>query len=76
MAIRRAAWNGWKAVAHEIGDFQSRLLLTTFYFTIFAPFALVTRLLGDPLHLRRPAGTAWRDRQATANGIEDARRQS
>ena len=43
---------------HDIGNFQSRLLLTVFYFTILAPFALVLRMASDPLQ-RRPRATSW-----------------
>jgi dihydrodipicolinate synthase/N-acetylneuraminate lyase len=75
MGITRAAWNGWKARARDIGDFQSRLLLTIFYFTVLAPFAVLMRLFGDPLRLRpRAPGTAWCERTAGHSASIDAAR--
>ncbi len=41
-------WSAWKRVARRIGDFQARLILTVFYYTLFAPFALAARLAGKP----------------------------
>ena len=47
-AAARAAWRWRRCVAHRIGDFQARVLLTVFYYVILGPFALVLRR-GDPL---------------------------
>ena len=75
MRIARAAWKGWKARARDIGDFQSRLLLTIFYFTVLAPFAVLMRLFSDPLRLRpRAPGTAWSERTAGDSASIDAAR--
>lgn len=76
MGIMRTAWDGWKARARDIADFQSRLLLTIFYFTVLVPFGLLTRLSRDPLRLhRRTSETAWCPRPATDATVEGARRQ-
>jgi hypothetical protein len=76
MGITRAVWNGWRARARNIGDFQSRLLLTVFYFTVLVPFALLLRLFGDPFRLHgRTPGTAWCQRAATDSSMDGARRQ-
>ena len=55
----RRLWERWKRVAHSIGTFQSRVLLTLFYDLILAPFALGVRLLSDPLRLRRQNRSHW-----------------
>ena len=47
-------WERWKVVAHVIGNFQARVLLTVFYFLIVPPFALVVKLAKDPMGLRVP----------------------
>jgi hypothetical protein len=76
MGHARAAWHAWKACAHDIGQFQSRALLTVFYFTVFVPFAMVTRLFGDPLRLRLDGRkTDWSEWTAHDSSIEAARRQ-
>ena len=75
-AAARAAWAWWKRVAHKIGTFQARIILTFFYYVILAPFALV---LGrkDPLSIGPSAPHGWRPRDAAPRPIgEQARRQS
>lgn len=69
-------WKGWKEIATYIGDFQSRLLLTVFYFTVAIPFGLLTRLAADPLHVRRPrSSSGWIKRQAQNADLSSAQRQ-
>jgi len=54
-------WEAWKRLAHRIGDFQARVILTVLYAVLVLPFGLVVRLFGDPLRIRRrPA--EWLDR--------------
>ena len=69
-------WERWKAIAHIIGNFQSRVLLTVFYCLILAPFAVGVRLLADPLRLKRQNRSHWLRREGNqAPGWESARRQ-
>lgn len=69
-------WRGWAEIAGYFGDFQARLLLTIFYFTVFVPFALITRRLVDPLRLRRPpAGTNWSARLPHEADLQASRQQ-
>ena len=68
-------WRGWKRIAHKIGDFQARVLLTIFYFVIVAPFALAVRLFADPLALKSTTARGWRARTPGAPALEQARRQ-
>jgi hypothetical protein len=66
----------WQAIAHVIGNFQARVLLTLFYFVVVPPFALVVRVLKDPLTLQPPAGgSLWVDGPASDLSVEHARRQ-
>jgi len=72
----RRLWGRWKSIAHTIGAFQSRVLLTVFYCLILAPFGLGVRLFSDPLHLTRRHPPHWRRKEvATAASWERARRQ-
>ena len=60
------AWARWKAIAHVIGNFQARVVLTVFYFVVVPPFALVLKMWKDPLGLRPPAGPSfWIHRDAS-----------
>lgn len=72
----KRAWETWKAFSAALGDFQSRIILTLFYFVIAAPFGLGLRLLSDPLHLKgfRQAA-AWPERPPAATTLEEARQQ-
>ena len=44
----RKLWDRWMVLARKIGKFQSRILLTFFYFVIVLPFGLAVRLFADP----------------------------
>jgi hypothetical protein len=57
----------WKSVAHTIGVFQSRVLLTEFYYLILAPFGLGVRLFSDPLRLTRRHPPHWRHKEGAPN---------
>ena len=76
--IRGAAvrvWARWKVIAHIIGNFQARVLLSVFYFIVVPPFALIVKVK-DPLGLRRrDRATGWSERPAADVSSESARRQ-
>jgi hypothetical protein len=68
-------WRGWKRIAHIIGDFQARVLLTAIYAVIVLPFGLVFRLFADALRIKhRP--THWLDYPHNPSDVNWARRQS
>jgi len=70
----KALWNAWKRLAHKIGNFQARVLLTLIYALIVLPFGLIARLFSDPLHIRhRP--TKWSDRPPEVHDMSWARKQ-
>jgi hypothetical protein len=65
--LLRKLWSHWLVLARKIGQFQSRIILTLFYFVLVTPFALITRLFTDPLHIRRRsldgAQSGWVERK-------------
>ena len=69
-------WSEWKVTGKYIGDFQSRLLLSLFYFTILAPFGLLARFFDQSLDLRfhQPKQTGWVKRPAVQDSLDEARR--
>lgn len=72
----KRAWEKWKAIAHKIGNFQSRLLLSVFYFMIVGPVAIVFRTRSDPLHLRSGSLGGWIETRGTSSkSMEGAQRQ-
>ena len=70
----RRAWQAWKRIAHKIGNFQARVLLTIFYGLVVLPFGLVTRWLSDPLRIKRPPDK-WIDHPDENYDLQWARRQ-
>lgn len=70
----RMALERWKVIAHKIGEFQSRLILSVFYFVVFAPFALGLKIFSDPLQLRAFHGWTARSEE-DAPAAESSRRQ-
>ena len=56
----RRAWDTWKRFAADLGSYQSRIWLALFFFTVVAPFGLLTRLFSDRLLLKPPSeGSLW-----------------
>jgi hypothetical protein len=48
-----AAWKAWTRIAHVIGNFQARVLLTVLYVVLVFPFGVVVRLFADPLRIKK-----------------------
>ena len=70
----KRAWQAWKRIAHKIGNFQARVLLTIFYGVLVLPFGVAARLFSDPLRIKhRP--TQWLDHPDEACDLQWARRQ-
>jgi len=67
-------WNAWKRFGEFIGEWVARIVLTIFYFTIFLPFGLVSRLWRDPLDCRDISEVSWTERPALNNSLEKARK--
>lgn len=72
--LRQTAWKRWEIIGKAYGDFQARAFAVLFYFTLFVPFALVVRLLSDPLSLRKPP-LRWLDKIPVGRTPDEARRQ-
>ena len=74
MESLRKFWHAWKRFGQIMGDLIGRLVLTVFYFTLFMPFGLGVRLLGDPLAMRPRAHSKWLERTTQDLTLEDSRR--
>jgi hypothetical protein len=70
----KKAWGVWTRLAHKIGNFQARVLLTILYAVLVLPFGILTRLFGDPLRIKKPP-SRWLDRPDEATDLQWARRQ-
>ena len=55
-------WAGWKKFAHLLGRVNTEIILFLFYFLIFTPFGLLTKLFGhDPLNRKIRGNSTWRE---------------
>lgn len=73
-SLYKRAWQGWKDLAHKIGNFQARVILSIFYAILVAPFGLAARWFSDPLRIKkRPE--QWLDHPNEAYDLEWARKQ-
>lgn len=60
--ILAALWARWKILGQRLATFQARLLLSVFYYIVFAPFALALKTFSDPLRLRPASSDTWLER--------------
>jgi len=74
-SLVKALWRRWTRVAHAIGTFQARLLLTALYVLLLPAFALTARFSADPLRLRPATPPAWLPRYRQARTLDGGRRQ-
>ena len=72
-SIKRG-WAVWTKIAHKIGNFQARVLLTIMYAILVLPFGLAVRLFGDPLRMKTPPDQ-WLDHAEEKMDLEWAHRQ-
>lgn len=70
----QAAWQKWKGIAHKLGIFQARILLTIFYGILVLPFGIIVRLFSDPLRIRRRP-TEWLEPTNETQDLAWAKRQ-
>jgi hypothetical protein len=74
--LRRIA-AGWKRIAHKIGVFQTKVLVSLFYFILLGPVSLVLKLLRRDLLGVRDGGrkTFWHEREPEELTLERCKRQ-
>lgn len=73
-SMLKRAWHSWKRIAHAIGNFQARVLLTIFYAVLVFPFGMVARLFSDPLRIKRRPNQ-WLDHPNETYDMQWAKRQ-
>jgi hypothetical protein len=67
-------WKVWPNLAHGIGNFQARLLLTIIYGIFVFPFGMIVRLFADPLRLKK-SPTHWLNHPDEGSDMQWAKRQ-
>jgi hypothetical protein len=72
----KSIWERWKDFSRRMGGFQSRVILSLFYFIVVSPFALAVKTFSDPLRLKRPSiDSYWLQKQEGQADLEEFRRQ-
>ena len=73
---KKNIWSIWKDFSMRMGSFQSRIVLSLFFFIITAPFSLITKIFADPLKLKeKKIGSLWVSKQETSADLEEFKRQ-
>lgn len=69
-------WQSWGNISGRMGNFQSRIILSLFFFILVLPFALIAKLLSDPLRIRyQESQSHWLTKLGTETSLERFRRQ-
>ena len=74
LSILKKIWAASKRIAHRIGDFQARVLLTLIYAVLVLPFGLAIRLFSDPLKIKKRSAK-WIDHPEEVSDLNWAHRQ-
>lgn len=76
MKVLKLVANRWKRLAAKIAAFQSKVILTIFYFTFLLPLGIVFRLFKDELHLKEKPSTFWVKKLKQSETLEEMRNQA
>jgi len=69
-------WPSWKEFSKRMGNFQSRIILSIFFFIFVSPFALAVKVFSDPLNIKHQSSTShWLPKREIKNDLEQYRRQ-
>lgn len=72
--ILKRIWAGWTRLAHKIGNFNARVLLTLLYCIVLMPIGLLVRIFADPLHIKK-SPTQWLEHPNETMDLQWAKRQ-
>lgn len=69
-------WQSWKSFSKRMGSFQSRIILSLFFFIVVSPFALGVKVFSDPLRMKhRSSESHWLIKKEMPFDLEQFRRQ-
>lgn len=76
MPFIKSLWNKWKLIAHKIVLFQSKVILTIFYFTLILPVGVIFTIFQDVLNIKNPLKSTWMRKIKLVETLEEMRQQS
>ncbi len=69
-------WQHWGYFSKRMGGFQSRIILSLFYFIFVSPFALAVKIFSDPLNIKHKSSKShWLTKKEINADLEQSRRQ-
>ena len=69
-------WQSWADFSRRMGNFQTRIVLSLFFFIVVSPFALAVKSFSDPLRLKyRNNDSHWLLKTETEADLEQFKRQ-
>lgn len=69
-------WEIWKNFSNRMGNFQTRIILSLFFFLLVSPFAFIVKVSSDPLRIkRRGIKSFWLPKKEIKIDLEQYRRQ-
>lgn len=74
--IFKKLWNNWKNFSKEMGSFQSRIILSLFFFIFVLPFALVVKIFLNPLKIKyKGSKSYWIPKKEIPESLDRYKRQ-
>lgn len=72
----KTLWKSWENFSKRMGNFQSRVILSLFFFIFISPFALAVKMFSDPLKIKRHSSKShWLPKKDIKDDLEQFRRQ-
>jgi len=69
-------WQNWNNFSKRMGGFQSRIILSLFFFIFVSPFALAVKIFSDPLNIKHKSSKShWLTKKEINADLEQSRRQ-
>lgn len=74
--LLQGLWQSWGSFSIRMGNFQSGIVLSLFFFTVVSPFALAVKMFSDPLRIRyRGNESHWLPKMRSETNLERFKRQ-
>jgi len=72
----KRTWQRWKNFSKRMESFQSRVILSLFFFLFVSPFALAVKIFSDPLKIKPQGGKSyWQPRRELTPDLDHFRKQ-
>lgn len=75
MFFFKLVWDRWKLISQKIGLFQSRVILTIFYFTFILPIGIIFSIFKDVLNIKTLPNSTWIRKIKQTETLEEMRKQ-